>query len=106
LPDGEYAIDERTVRVKDGVVRLPDGTLAGSTLTMDRALQNFMRATGQPLEAIWQTSSLNAARSIHLADRKGSLEVGKDADLVLVDEQINVHLTVAEGAIVYRKSGF
>jgi N-acetylglucosamine-6-phosphate deacetylase len=106
LPDGEYAIDERTVRVKDGVVRLPDGTLAGSTLTMDRALQNFMRATGQPLEAIWQTSSLNAARSIHLADRKGSLEVGKDADLVLVDEQINVHLTVAEGAIVYRKPGF
>jgi N-acetylglucosamine-6-phosphate deacetylase len=106
MPDREYAIDERTVRVKDGVVRLADGNLAGSTPTMDRSLRNLMDATRQQLEAIWQTSSLNAARSIHLADRKGSLEVGKDADLVLVDDQIKVHLTIAEGAIVYRKPGF
>jgi N-acetylglucosamine-6-phosphate deacetylase len=102
MPDGEYQIDERTVIVRDGAVRLPDGTLAGSTLTMDRALRNFMQATGQPVEAIWQTSSLNAARAIHVSDRKGSLEVGKDADLVLVDDDINVHLTVAEGRVVYR----
>ncbi len=102
LPDGEYPIDNRTVTVKDGAVRLPDGTLAGSTLTMDAALRNFMQAVGQPLDAIWQTSSLNAARAIHVSDRKGSLEVGKDADLVLVDDQINVHLTVVEGRVVYR----
>jgi N-acetylglucosamine-6-phosphate deacetylase len=102
LPDGEYQIDERTVTLKDGAVRLPDGTLAGSALTMDAALRNFMQAVGQPLSAIWPTSSLNAARAIHVSDRKGSPEVGKDADLVLVDDQINVHLTVVEGRIVYR----
>lgn len=103
LAGGEYKIDDRTVIIKDNAVRLPDGTLAGSTLTLDRGLYNFMQATGKALEDIWQTSSLNAARSLHLSDRKGSLEVGKDADLVLVDEQINVQLTVAEGRVVYRK---
>jgi N-acetylglucosamine-6-phosphate deacetylase len=103
LGDGEYMIDQRQVIVKDGAVRLPDGTLAGSTLTLNRGLYNLMRATGQPLTALWQTSSLNAARAIHVADRKGSLEVGKDADLVLVDEQINVYMTVVEGQIVYRQ---
>ena len=104
LPDGEYQKDDdRIVVVRDGIVRLPDGTLSGSTLTMNRALYNFMQATGEPLENIWQTSSLNAARSIHISDRKGSLEVGKDADLVLVDTKINVHLTIAEGRVVYRK---
>jgi N-acetylglucosamine-6-phosphate deacetylase len=103
LPDGEYRIDDRTIFVKDGAVRLPDGTLAGSTLTMNRALRNLMNATGQPLDTLWPTSSLNAARAIHVSDRKGSLEVGKDADLVLADDDLNVHLTVAEGRIVYRK---
>jgi len=96
-------MDKRRVVVRDGAVRLPDGTLAGSTLTLNRGLYNFMCATGQPLKAVWQTSSLNAARAIHLSDRKGSLEVGKDADLVLVDEQINVYVTIVDGQVVYRK---
>jgi len=101
--DGEYQKDDnRRVVVKDGAVRLPDGTLSGSTLTMNRALRNFMQATGEPLAKIWQASSLNAARSIHVSDHKGSLEVGKDADLILVDDDINVHLTIAEGRTVYR----
>ncbi len=102
LPDGQYDIDARTVQVKEGAVRLLDGTLAGSTLTMNRALRNFMRATGQPLDVLWPTSSLNAARAIHVADRKGSLERGKDADFILVDDDLNVHLTVVEGRVVYR----
>ncbi|MEO8611175.1 MAG: N-acetylglucosamine-6-phosphate deacetylase [Chloroflexota bacterium] len=105
LPEGEMKIDDRTVIIKDGAVRLLDGTLAGSTLTMDVGLRNFMAATGQPLEKIWQTSSLNAARSLQMSDHKGSLEVGKDADLVLVDDHINVHLTVAEGQVVYQTVG-
>ncbi len=102
LPEGEYMIDDRPVVLKDGAVRLPDGTLAGSSLTMDAALRNFMQATGQPLDVVWPASSLNAARAVQVADRKGSLEVGKDADLVLVDADIQVCLTVAEGRIVYR----
>ncbi len=102
MPDGEYSIDERTVTIKDGTVKLPDGTLAGSTLTMERALRNLIAATGETLENLWQTSSLNAARAIGVSAQKGSLEAGKDADFVLVDDSINVLLTVAEGRIVYR----
>jgi N-acetylglucosamine-6-phosphate deacetylase len=103
MPDGEYPIDDRIILVRDGAVRLPDGTLAGSTLTMERALRNFLQATGRPLSELWPTSSLNAARAIGASARKGSLEVGKDADLVLVDEAINVQLTVVEGRIVYKR---
>jgi N-acetylglucosamine-6-phosphate deacetylase len=103
MPEGEYPIDDRMTIVRDGAVRLPDGTLAGSTLTMEKALYNFMQATGRPLSELWQCSSLNAARAIGVSARKGSLEVGKDADVVLVDSAINVHLTVVEGRIAYRR---
>jgi N-acetylglucosamine-6-phosphate deacetylase len=101
LPEGDYPIDERVVSVRDGAVRLPDGTLAGSILTMDRALKNILAATGLPLEAAWPMSSLNAARAIGVSARKGSLEPGKDADLVLLDDDSQVRLTVVEGEIVY-----
>ena len=103
MPDGEYPIDNRITVVRDGAVRLPDGTLAGSTLTMERALRNFIAATGRPLDEVWKASSLNPARAIGESARKGSLEVGKDADLVLVDDQIDVQLTVVEGRVVYKR---
>ena len=102
MPDGEYPIDNRTIRVRDGAARLPDGTLAGSILTMDRALRNIMQATGLSLREAWPMTSLSAARSIHAAASKGSLEVGKDADLVLLDADLEVRLTVAEGEIVFQ----
>jgi N-acetylglucosamine-6-phosphate deacetylase len=103
MAEGEYAIDEdRLVRVRDGAVRLPDGTLAGSILTMERALANVAAATGRPLVELWPMSSLNAARAIG-ATNKGALEVGRDADLVLLDGDFEVVLTVAEGEIVYER---
>ena len=101
LPDGDYLLDERSVHIQQGAVRLPDGTLAGSVLTMERALKNVCAATGRPLKELWVTSSLNAARAIGASAHKGSLEVGKDADLVLLDEAFNVMLTIAQGEIVF-----
>ena len=103
LPEGEYILDERSIHIQDGAVRLPDGTLAGSVLTMERALQNLCAATGRSLDEMWMTSSLNAARAIGVSSQKGSLEVGKDADLVLLDESFNVKLTVVKGEIVFSK---
>ncbi|MBL8045589.1 MAG: N-acetylglucosamine-6-phosphate deacetylase [Anaerolineales bacterium] len=102
LPEGDYQIDTRTVRVQGGAVRLPDGQLAGSVLTMETALKNFRQATGLSLPEAWPTTSLNAACAIGVAERKGSLEVGKDADLVLLDEAGNVRTTVVEGVVVFR----
>lgn len=103
MPDGEYMLDDRIFRVVEGVARLEDGTLAGSTLTLNRGLYNFMQAAGEPIERLWPVSSLNAARDLRVDDRKGSLEVGKDGDLVLVDQRINVFMTVVGGRIVYRQ---
>jgi N-acetylglucosamine-6-phosphate deacetylase len=101
LPDGQYDLNGRSVTVARGEVRLPDGTLSGSTLTLDRALVNFSRATGEPLERLWKAVSLNAARAIRVDDRKGSLAVGKDADLALLDPDGSVQLTVVGGRIVH-----
>ena len=102
LSAGTYDIGGRTVSFETGAARLPDGTLAGSILTVERALQNVVINSGRPVEELWPMSSLNAARAIGLAARKGSLEVGKDADLVLLDDQFQVRLTVVEGKVVYR----
>jgi N-acetylglucosamine-6-phosphate deacetylase len=100
LPDGDYPIDRRTITIRNGEVRLPDGTLAGSTLTMNRALKNLVQDTGRPLSELWVASSLNAARAIGIAHRKGSLEINKDADLVLLDPDFQVQMTVVEGTIL------
>jgi N-acetylglucosamine-6-phosphate deacetylase len=103
MPDGEYAIDDRKIEIENGAARLEDGTLAGSTVTMDRAVYHFLQAIDKPFEKAWQTASLNAARAIGVADHKGSLEVGKDADLIIIDDDISIYLTVAEGRVVYRE---
>jgi N-acetylglucosamine-6-phosphate deacetylase len=103
LPDGEYDIGGRVVTIQGGEARLPDGTLAGSVLTMERALKNALAASGRPLKEVWPMSSLNAAGAIGIAARKGSIEVGKDADLVLLDGDIEVALTVVEGEVVYER---
>jgi len=102
LQDGDYMLDERSVHIENGAVRLPNGTLAGSVLTMERALKNVCSATERSLAEMWITSSLNAARAIGVSSRKGSLEVGKDADLVLLDEAFGVKLTIVQGEVVFK----
>lgn len=104
LPDGEYPIGGRTITIHNGEARLPDGTLAGSVLTMNRALKNLIEVSGRPLQELWPASSLNAARAVGLAERKGSLAVGKDADLVLLDENFEVFHTVVEGNLIYSRT--
>jgi N-acetylglucosamine-6-phosphate deacetylase len=103
LGDGDYMLDGRSIQIQNGAVRLADGTLAGSVLTMERALHNVSSATGRTLGETWMMSSLNAARAIGVSSQKGSLEVGKDADLVLLDNAFQVDLTIARGEIVYSK---
>jgi N-acetylglucosamine-6-phosphate deacetylase len=106
LPDGHYPMDEgREVWVKDGAVRLPDGTLAGSTLMMDQALVNYARATGRSSSYLWPATSLNAARALGVETRKGSLDLGRDADLVALTPSGKVVLTVVQGEVVHQSAG-
>ncbi|MEA4895265.1 MAG: N-acetylglucosamine-6-phosphate deacetylase [Oscillospiraceae bacterium] len=90
LKDGEYDLGGQTVTVKGSEARLADGTLAGSTLTLDKAVRNMVRLAKVPLCDAVKMASLNPAKSAGLADRKGSIAVGKDADLILFDENIRI----------------
>jgi N-acetylglucosamine-6-phosphate deacetylase len=101
LPDGAYTVGDRPAFSMDGAIRLGDGTLAGSVLTLDRALHNLQAATGRPLAELWPAASRNAAQAIGVDDAKGTLEPGRDADLVLLDPALRVVVTVAEGAVVH-----
>jgi N-acetylglucosamine-6-phosphate deacetylase len=101
LPEGAYTVGGRPAFHMDGAIRLADGTLAGSVLTLDRALHNLQAATGRPLAELWPAASRNAAQAIGVDDAKGSLEPGKDADLVLLDPALRVVVTVVEGAVVH-----
>ena len=102
MPEGEYPIDDhRRMTIKDHVARLPDGTIAGSVLTLERGLRNLAAATNRPFPELWAASSRNAAQAIGLGQRKGSLLSGYDADLVLLDAGGNVEMTFVSGELVY-----
>lgn len=81
--------------------RLPEGTLAGSRLTMNRAVQNFMAFTGCSLSEALRAATLNPAQVLGLAHRKGSLAQGKDADLILFDQDWQIHGAVVGGEILW-----
>ena len=101
LEGGDFTIGGRSAAVDDGVVRLGDGTMAGSVLTMDVALRNLIRASGAPLEELWPTASRNGAAAAGVGDRKGSIAQGMDADLVIVGDDIDVRTTIVGGRVVY-----
>jgi N-acetylglucosamine-6-phosphate deacetylase len=102
LPDGTYGLGTRQVTVKGGEARITTGNLAGSTLTMDRAVRNAIAAADLSLAQAVQMASYNPARAIGIEGEKGSLEPGKDADIVLLDDRFRVVLTMVGGKVVYQ----
>lgn len=94
---GSYQLGEQTVNVDDSTARLSDGTLAGSILTMCQAIQNMLTHTNANLIDISMMASVNPAIQCGVYDRKGSIEVGKDADLVVVDRGNRVIATICAG---------
>lgn len=102
MADGEYKLGGQNVFVKDGVCRLESGELAGSTLTMDKAIYNTAKSVHLPLRTTIGMATINPAVVIGVDKEKGSLEPGKDADIVIIDEEVNVHMTIVNGNVVYR----
>jgi len=101
MPDGIYTLGGLEVHVQNGVARLPAGNLAGSTLTMERAVVNMMAATGLPLVEALRMATVVPARVLGLGGHKGCLAPGYDADLVVLDGQCRVCQTVIGGDVLY-----
>lgn len=102
LADGMYELVGHAVTVKDGRATLADGTIAGSTATLNQCVRNVHQTVDVPLAEAVKMASLNPARAMGFADRLGSIGVGKDASLAVIDEQVNAYLTMVKGEIVYR----
>jgi N-acetylglucosamine-6-phosphate deacetylase len=103
LEDGIYDLGGQNVTVKDNTARLSDGTLAGSTLFMNKAVKNIVEFLNIGLEDAVLMASTNPAKKLGVYDRKGSIELGKDADLVVLNKDYDVMMTVCKGHIVYQK---
>ena len=99
-----YMPDGREFYVKDGVnVQTKSGHITGSAMTMDLSVRSMIKHTGIPLRDGILMASYNPAKIIGLRNNKGSIEVGKDADIVAIDEDINIYATMVEGDIVYNR---
>lgn len=102
LPDGQYSLGDQLVEVKNGIARTAKGGLAGSTLTLDMALRNIQNFTGLSLRDVLPMVTSVPAKAIGLND-KGVIKPGADADIVLLDGNLEVNLTMVGGEIVYKK---
>ncbi len=99
MPDGVYPVAGFLVEVKDGVCRY-NGSLAGSVLTLDRALRNMRRFLGLATEQVLPMATRNTAELLGVAGRKGVLKAGADADLVVLDEELRVRAVYSRGTPV------
>ncbi len=86
---------------RDVVCRLEDGTVAGSVLHLNRGVWNVYENSNIPLYECVNCASLNPATVIGVADKKGSLEVGKDADIIITDDKFEIKKTIISGEAIY-----
>lgn len=99
MPDGEYDLGGQNVVVKGSEARLASGALAGSILKMNEGLKNLIAYTGATLDDLWRVTSLNQAIALKIEEDKGSIAIGKDADIVVVDDDIQVLTTIKSGKV-------
>ena len=102
MPPGEYVLSGRKVRLEDGAVHLPDGTLAGSALTMDRAMLGAVELLHNPLQEAVPMATQTPAQILGTPE-KGRIVPGADADLVVLAAEGTVQGTIVGGRSVYRQ---
>jgi N-acetylglucosamine-6-phosphate deacetylase len=108
MPNGVYKLgsiaEGQDVVVEDGVAKLMDrSAFAGSVATMDRVVRTVWHLTGLPLAEIIRSATQTPARIMGVAEQKGSIEVGKDADIVIFDKEVTITYTIIGGEVFYKK---
>ena len=101
MPDGKYSLGGQDVFVKEGAARLEAGSLAGSILTLDKAVRNVYKNSDYPLYEVVKMATYNGARHCKVEDKKGQIKEGFDADLILFDEDININKVIINGKIIH-----
>ena len=101
MPDGEYDLGGQPIFLKGIECRLADGTIAGSVLKLNHAVRNVLNHTDLAVYEVFNMASLNPAKAIRCDNRLGSLEAGKDANIIITDENINIIRTIKKGRTIY-----
>lgn len=101
LPEGEYTLGGAKIIYKGIVCRLEDGTVAGSILHLNKGVWNVYTNSNIPLYECVNCASLNPATTLGIDKAKGSLEIGKDADIIITGSEFNVEKTIIGGKIKY-----
>ena len=101
MPQDSFHFAGQPAQVICGVARLSDGTITGSVLTMDQALRNVLQMTEVTLQQAVGMLTINPAHAAHIAHRKGRLQVGYDADLLLFDRSLTLQATVCRGDVAF-----
>lgn len=103
MHEGEYEFADQKVFMKESKAFLEDGTLAGSTLTLNNAVRNMVETANAKITEAVRMASLNGAKVINIDDKKGILAAGKDADIVVLNDKYEVEMTILAGKIAYQK---
>lgn len=101
LPEGEYTLGGAKIIYRGIVCRLEDGTVAGSVLHLNKGVWNVYTNSNIPLHECVNCASLNPATTLGIDKIKGSLDIGKDADIIITDSEFNVEKTIIGGKIKY-----
>lgn len=102
LPDGKYTYNNSEYTSINGLARYLDGTLIGSTMGLGKIAANYIKFTGASFREAIDCVTINPARILGIDKYKGSIEVGKDADIVIIDENFNVKHSIVAGKTVYK----
>ncbi|NUN08585.1 MAG: N-acetylglucosamine-6-phosphate deacetylase [Ignavibacteriaceae bacterium] len=103
MHEGEYEFADQKVFMKEQKAYLADGTLAGSTLTLNKAVKNMIQTANAKETDAFRMASLNGAKVLNIENRKGILAAGKDADLIVLNDDYEVEMTIIKGKIAYEK---
>ncbi|MBS3788120.1 MAG: N-acetylglucosamine-6-phosphate deacetylase [Candidatus Bipolaricaulota bacterium] len=102
MEDGRYILGDQEIFVEEGLARLDNGTIAGSTLTLEKAVKNYMEFTGVGLLDAIRTVTLNPARLLSMEEEIGTIGEASKADLVVLDQSLDVKYTIIGGEVVYK----